>query len=78
MSVRLIRSVYLEIVPNQSQLKEVNSCVHWATAKDLDTVDTVQVWDSVWSDTDIHSDHLRILKSQDLEGVRKTNLFKKI
>ena len=31
--------------------------VDWATNKDLDTVDTVQVWDGVWSDTDIHIDH---------------------
>ena len=33
-------------------------CIYWSTGKDLDTVDTLQVWDCVWSDTDLQSDHL--------------------
>ena len=34
---------------------------------------TVQVWDSVWSDTDVQGDHLRILKSCDRQGVLGKN-----
>ena len=35
---------------------------YWFTEKDLDTVNTGQVWDSVWSDNDIDGDNL-IIKS---------------
>ena len=31
-------------------------------------VDTLQVWDSVWSDTDLQGDQLRMLKNWDLQG----------
>ena len=49
----------------------------WSTRKDLDTVDTVQVWDTVRNDTDMHGDHMRTLKSQDLQVVRGTKNWSK-
>ena len=45
---------------------------------DLDTVDTVKVWDSFRSDTDIHGDHMRKLKSQDLQVVRGWKIGQKM
>ena len=43
----------------------------------MDTVDTVQVLASVWNDTDLHGDHLRMLKSWDLKVVRGRQIWSK-
>ena len=52
-------------------------CVYWSTVKDLDTTDTGKVWDSIWSDTNIHGNHLRILKIYDIQGAWGKKLVKK-
>ena len=50
-------------------------CIYWPIGKDLDTVDNIQVWDSVWSDTDLQGDHLRMFKRCDVQD--QVNLVKK-
>ena len=47
------------------------------SGKGLATLDIVQVWDIVWTDTDLQGDHLRMLKSQDEQGVRGEKLVNK-
>ena len=41
--------------------------IYWSTEKGHCTV---QVWDCVWSDTDVQGVHFRMLKTRDLQGFR--------
>ena len=71
------RGIFVPPPPKKNLLDRIE-WVYWSTAKDLDTANNVQVWNSVWSDTDIHGDHLRIFKSQDLQDVRKEEIGQKM
>ena len=53
--------------------RELLRIIYWSTGKDLDTV---QVLASVWNDTDLQGDHLRMLKSWDLHGVKEEKIVK--
>ena len=53
----------MDLVPPLEFLHDRILFIYWSTGKDLDIVDTLQVWDCVWSDTDLQSDHLERKKS---------------
>ena len=48
------------------------------SGKDLDTLDTVQVWDSVRSNTNLQDDLLKMLGSQKIQGIQEEELVKQL